>query len=109
MRFPDRVVRALHQPIVGTLLVFFIAPNAAWAQRSRVEQPVIAFAPGRDFTSLPKIDSASRDRLSRIKGLYGSLPLSFEANRGQARAGVKFLTRGSGYTLALAPAEAVFT
>ncbi len=38
---------------------------------------------------------------------YGKLPLSFEANRGQTNAQVKFLSRGRGYTLFLTPGEAV--
>jgi hypothetical protein len=38
---------------------------------------------------------------------YGRLPLSFEANRGQTDAHVKFLSRGSGYVLFLTPREAV--
>lgn len=39
---------------------------------------------------------------------YGNLPLSFEPNHGQADRGVKFLSRGSGYTLFLTDREAVF-
>ncbi|MGH7945869.1 MAG: SBBP repeat-containing protein, partial [Opitutaceae bacterium] len=39
---------------------------------------------------------------------YGKLPLHFEANQGQAHEGVRFLTRGSGYSLYLTPGEAVF-
>jgi uncharacterized protein (TIGR03437 family) len=38
---------------------------------------------------------------------YGKLPLSFEANAGQADKGVKFLARGSGYGLYLTGEEAV--
>ncbi|GEM_PF-2682375 len=38
---------------------------------------------------------------------YGKLPLAFEANQGQADEQVKFLARGSGYTLFLAANEAV--
>jgi hypothetical protein len=38
---------------------------------------------------------------------YGKLPLSFEANQGQAGAGVKFLSRGRGVTLFLTGNEAV--
>jgi len=40
---------------------------------------------------------------------YGKLPLSFEANTGQADKGVKFLRRGSGYGLYLTGGEAVLT
>jgi hypothetical protein len=38
---------------------------------------------------------------------YGKLPLSFEANQGQSDRRVKFLSRGSSYTLFLTPTEAV--
>jgi hypothetical protein len=40
---------------------------------------------------------------------YGNLPLSFEANQGQTDAEVRFLSRGSGYTLFLTGDEAVFS
>lgn len=38
---------------------------------------------------------------------YGKLPLAFEANQGQTDTQVKFLSRGSGYTLYLTSDEAV--
>jgi hypothetical protein len=38
---------------------------------------------------------------------YGRLPLIFEANVGQTDGQVKFLSRGSGYTLFLTSSEAV--
>ena len=38
---------------------------------------------------------------------YGRLPLSFEVNHGQTDGSVKFLSRGSGYTLFLTATEAV--
>src|SRR5438309_1066180 len=44
---------------------------------------------------------------TRSAGAWGKLPLSFEANVGQAEGGVDFLARGSGYTLFLKSAEAV--
>jgi hypothetical protein len=40
---------------------------------------------------------------------YGKLPLSFEANQGQTDSQVKFVSRGSGYTLFLTGDEAVFS
>ena len=43
------------------------------------------------------------------KKAYAQLPLSFEANRGQFDPKVKFLSRGSGYTLFLTGDEAVLT
>ena len=42
-----------------------------------------------------------------INSIYGKLPLSFEANRGQTDERVKFVARASGYTLFLKPDEAV--
>ena len=40
---------------------------------------------------------------------YGKLPLSFEPNMGQSAEDVKFLSRGSGYTVFLTATEAVFS
>ena len=40
---------------------------------------------------------------------FGGLPLSFEENRGQAAAGVRFLARGYGYDLALSPDRTVLS
>ena len=39
---------------------------------------------------------------------WGNLPLSFEPNEGQASAEVRYLARGSSYSLYLAPGETVF-
>lgn len=44
-----------------------------------------------------------------VNQTYGRLPLSFEANQGQADSEVKFLSRGSGYGLYLTSTEAVLT
>lgn len=49
----------------------------------------------------------SRGSRKRLKEDYGKLPMSFEANRGQTAAQVKFLSRGPGYTLFLTTDEAV--
>ena len=43
----------------------------------------------------------------RLREAYGQLPLSFEANHGQTDRAVKFLSRGSGYSLFLTPTAAV--
>ncbi|MCH8269396.1 MAG: hypothetical protein IH846_18010, partial [Acidobacteria bacterium] len=47
------------------------------------------------------------DRKQQVLAAYGKLPLSFEENLGQTDPQVKFLSRGSGYTLFLTPSEAV--
>jgi hypothetical protein len=43
---------------------------------------------------------------SRVAEAYGKLPLRFEANRGETDKRVKFIARGSRYTLLLTPNEA---
>ena len=55
----------------------------------------------------PATTSADAAVKARISDTYGRLPLTFEANRGQTDPQVKFLARGSGYTLFLTPTEAV--
>src|SRR5947208_13376018 len=59
-------------------------------------------APNRTMPG--QLDAASQARLAEA---YGKLPLSFEANQGQTDRRVKFLSRGSGYTLLLTGDEAV--
>jgi hypothetical protein len=54
----------------------------------------------------PKTSPAQK---AQIVENYGKLPLSFEANAGQADKSVKFLSRGSGYGLYLTRDEAVLT
>ncbi len=61
----------------------------------------------------PSLHAAHRQRASappinaRVVEAYGKLPLSFEANQGQTTSEVKFLSRGSGYSLFLTSTEAV--
>jgi hypothetical protein len=57
-------------------------------------------------TALAPPDDAT---LARVSAAYGQVPLSFEANQGQADARVDFLARGSGYGLFLTPTEAVLS
>jgi hypothetical protein len=57
-------------------------------------------------------DSSSRAAQasqSRLLEAYGKLPLSFERNQGQTDQRVKFLSRGSGYSLFLTGNEAVLS
>ncbi|MBV8857913.1 MAG: VCBS repeat-containing protein [Acidobacteria bacterium] len=51
--------------------------------------------------------ASDRGEHARPSADYGSLPLRFEANRGQTSPRVKFLARGGGYTLFLAESGAV--
>ena len=58
---------------------------------------------------VPSIGASQTDpkAQARILDSYGKLPLSFEANHGQADARVKFLSRTGGYSLFLTGDEAV--
>lgn len=46
---------------------------------------------------------------ARITEAFGKLPMRFEENKGQSNENVKFLSRGSGYTLFLTSTEAVLS
>src|SRR6266498_370541 len=55
----------------------------------------------------PSGAGASTSSRQRLVKAYGHLPLSFEANRGQADPQVRFVAHGPGYTLFLREREAV--
>src|SRR5262245_12195791 len=73
---------------------------------------VVALGCWYSFRTHPKVTSATQPQFdafaaANLKEDYGKLPLSFEANHGQTDNQVKFLARGSGYTLFLTPTETV--
>src|SRR5256884_9504347 len=71
---------------------------------------VLASSPSTRTIAGPKLTkpaSSAEPTQARLAESYGKLPLSFEANRGQTDPRVKFLSRGSGYTLFLTSDEAV--
>ena len=61
-------------------------------------------AASRDIAAAPL---AARTT-AKVREAYGQLPLSFEANRGQAAESIDFVARGPGYAVALSPTEATF-
>ena len=76
---------------------------------------LILFTPGetpRPPEAATPWETASLENAPRttaqVRETYGQIPLSFEANRGQADAAVNFRARGAGYTLSLSPTQAVF-
>ena len=67
-------------------------------------------APRRDEAhSNPAAFPAGSTAQARLVEAYGMLPLSFEINKGQTDSQVKFLSRGSGYSLFLTGNEAVLS
>src|SRR5437016_6207561 len=75
-----------------------VFPNR-FAQVASAEQPAALTKPAA------KAQSAATD----IVAHYGSLPLAFEMNEGQADSQVKFLSRGVGYELFLTSTGALLT
>jgi hypothetical protein len=65
----------------------------------------IAAAYGTALQAKPSVAVATHP--PQVREAYGHLPLSFEENRGQTDAKVRFLARGGGYSLFLTPTEAV--
>ena len=84
--------------IMSLLSAFVLVHNSA-----KVHQ---ASTPDRASARLGSSDLRQTGR-PQIVETYGKLPLSFEINRGQTGPQVKFLSRGSGYSLFLTADEAV--
>ena len=61
------------------------------------------------WTLITALSCAAQEKNQQIADAYGKLPLSFEANQGQSDSQVNFISRGSGYTLFLTPAEALLS
>src|SRR6266699_4087471 len=81
------------------ILVFTLASLAVFAWK-----PTTRTIAGPKLTNPASSAEAAQARLAES---YGKLPLSFEANQGQTDPRVKFLSRGSGYSLFLTGDEAV--
>src|SRR5205085_7497707 len=65
---------------------------------------------GARASAAPAPDTSMREhaeaQITRLTDAYGKLPLGFETNEGQTDPEVKFLSRGSGYTIFLTPTGA---
>jgi hypothetical protein len=68
---------------------------------------LLAMSAGRPPRLSGRTHSALRTPHSALSVSYARLPLSFEANEGQTDGQVKFVSRGSGYTLFLTATETV--
>jgi Beta-propeller repeat len=80
--------------------------NTLLQPRSPSISPAVAEI-NKELLSGPNTPVADERSKARVRKAYGKLPLRFEANAGQTDAQVKFLSRGSGYSLYLTQAEAV--
>jgi hypothetical protein len=73
----------------------------------RSQSGALAAAAILAVTASPAAAAPDAATSARVSEAYGKLPLSFEANEGQADKAVRFLSRGQGYSLFLTPDEAV--
>ena len=89
-------------------LIRNVGPGMALLALGVLGTVVVELGPGPGLAHKPQ--SAAKTLAAEkphVVEAYGKLPLSFEANEGQTDSQVDFLSRGSGYTLFLTPAEAV--
>src|SRR3990170_2708447 len=87
-------------------IIFGLASDAIAAPLPLPDPLGASHSVGTSPSASVKPDTASRTRISEA---YGKLPLSFEVNQGQTDEQVRFLARGSGYTLFLTPTESVLS
>src|SRR5262249_33372880 len=81
---------------------------AARPGKAAALRPAPAVAPAAPTGAATAKAAVAPAQAAQIEENYGRLPLSFEANYGQADAQVQFLARGPGYQLFLTGREAVF-
>ena len=91
--------------LIYLALVVLLSSSALLIFSLRANSPNRAARPVATSTQIQP-DNISQARVSEA---YGNLPLSFEANHSQTDPAVKFISRGSGYSLFLTPTEAVLT
>ena len=88
----------------GALANGFVAPGANPLKAPGPSQtPALAAEPASAAPAGTDLSSANR---TQIQEKFGRLPLSFEANQGEAGAPVQFLAHGPGYSLYLTSNEA---
>jgi hypothetical protein len=103
-------VSVCDQPIHGKarhFLSFVRRHIARQAQATFLLATALTAAMQGQPTGQATSSSAATANRASISANYGKLPLSFEANQGQTNAQVRFLSRGSGYSLFLTDSEAV--
>ena len=95
--FPKNILLVILAVAVSSLLLVAVVSDGSNAYRPATVSAI--------HGTLGRTASTSPEK-SRIAEAYGKLPLRFEANRGETDRGVKFIARGSRYTLLLTPNEA---
>ncbi len=89
--------------LTAVLVVHYGKPFVSGSVSNEPKQQTPTAAPSHHGASLAAQEAARY----KVVESYGRLPLSFEANRGQADSRVKYLSRGNSSTLFLTSTEAV--
>src|SRR5580692_6304207 len=102
----QRLGRLVQGGIIALVAAFLANPSAAAPAQQTIGSK--AGIESQSFRNLNQPSSIGRQLTpSRHRARnYGHLPLSFEANQGQAPQPVQFVSRGKGYTLSLAADKA---
>ena len=87
------------------LVICLLCPLAVAPAFVSLRRPVT----GKGFDGKVQAARAPQTANPRIVDSYGKLPLSFEVNEGQTDSQVKFIARGTGYSLFLTSTEAVLS
>lgn len=96
-------ISSLKTVVLSFLAVSTLLGLALFAPRGTTSAPEESVP--REIAAAP----AATRTTAKVREAYGQLPLSFEANRGQAAESIDFVARGPGYALALSATEAVFS
>jgi hypothetical protein len=99
---PSRLVSLL-----AISLVIILPGTILLAQSSSIADAVIKAPLARGSAAMKGLSQPDPENQAKIQESYGKLPLSFEANQGQADSRVKFLTRTGAYSMFLTGDEAV--
>jgi len=99
----------INQPVLSGSSSTRLRNHLARSSSSAVQSTPAGNARDDSLTSITSRSAADPAKESLARAAYGALPLSFEANQGQADSQVKFLSHGGGYSLFLTPTEAVFS
>ena len=101
----SRLTRVLFAVCAGVCLLSFVLFQSSLISKGMLNAPLHGLAAGGSLQ--PSLAAVPEAAQSQVLEAYGKLPLSFEVNRGQADRQVKFVSRGSGYSLFLTPTETV--
>jgi hypothetical protein len=93
--------------LAAMIIAFAVQSDFATVRRSPVTHHAITDGLRSAAVSDDSSSRAAQPSQARLVAAYSKLPLSFELNQGQTDPRVKFLSRGSGYSLFLTGDEAV--